>query len=136
MKGGAREHRVPLSEPAIAILTELEKLRTADLVFFRRDGRTLPVSDRALTEVVRRLGEAAASVHGFRSCFRDWCADTGKPGDLAEAALAHVTGSAVVRAYARSDLLEQRRGLMQQWADFLTREPAQVVPLRAMGAER
>jgi integrase len=51
-------------------------------------------------------------VHGFRSTFRDWCADTGKPADLAEAALAHQTGSPVVRAYARPDLLDRRRALM------------------------
>jgi hypothetical protein len=69
----------------------------------------------------------------MRSTFRDWCADTGKPSDVAEMALAHTVGSRVVRAYQRSDLLDVRRGLMQAWADFLTRPAADVVPLRAAG---
>jgi hypothetical protein len=64
---------------------------------------------------------------------RQACADTGKPADLAEAALAHVRGDATVQAYARSDLLERRRGLMNEWGEFLTRPPAEVVPLRAAG---
>jgi integrase len=115
------------------ILRVLADVRTSgDLVFFgHARGRTL--SGTTLKRLLRRLGHDDITIHGMRSCFRDWCADTGKPPDVAEAAMAHVIGSAVARAYARSDLLEQRRGLMQQWADFLTRPAADVVPLRATG---
>ena len=92
-----------------------------------------PLADTTLAAALRRLGHGDVTVHGFRSTFRDWCADAGKPSDLAEAALAHAPASKVVQAYQRSDLLEARRSLMQQWADFLTRPVAEVVPLRAAG---
>jgi integrase len=130
MKAG-REHRVPLSEPAMAILTELGELRTGDLVFFgaKRGG---VIGDTTLQTLLGRLGHSV-TVHGMRSTFRDWCADTGKPGDLAEVALAHVVGSAVARAYQRSDLLDARRDLMDAWAQFLTAPPAVVLPFQAAG---
>jgi integrase len=131
MKGGRREHRVPLSDAAMAILSALDEVRTGDVVFFGPQGR--PLSHNTMLDVLRRLGHPGITVHGFRSSFRDWAADTGKPSDLAEAALAHVVGNAVARAYQRSDLLDARRVLMQQWADYLTREAAQVVTLRAAG---
>jgi integrase len=128
MKGN-REHRVPLSEPAMALLTELAALRTGSpLVFFSPQGSAQKLSDNTLKRALRQHVAMDITLHGFRSTFRDWCADHGKPWDLAETALAHVTGNAVARAYARPDLLEQRRGLMEQWADFLTRAPAVVVP--------
>jgi integrase len=130
MKAG-KVHRVPLSEPAMAILRELAALRTGEFVFFGRQGR--PVSYVPLRALLRKLGHHDITLHGFRSSFRDWAADTGKSSDVAEMALAHTVGSQVARAYQRSDLLEQRRGLMNSWADFLTREPAQVVPLRVAG---
>jgi integrase len=76
------------------------------------------------------LGRSSATVHGFRSAFRDWAADTGKPADLAEAALAHAPINRVIAAYQRSDLLEARRQLMQAWADHLT--GSVVVPLRIL----
>jgi integrase len=127
-------HTVPLSEQAVTILQGIHGLRTDDLVFFGSRRGTL-FADKTLRKLLQRL-HPGITVHGFRSSFRDWAADTGKSSDLAEVALAHTVGNAVARAYQRSDLLEARRALMQQWADFLTREPAQVVPLRAMGAER
>jgi integrase len=133
MKGG-KPHRVPLTEPALDILRALAPLRQGSLTFPGRDGET-PLSDMTLSAVLRRMQRYDLTVHGMRSCFRDWCADNGKPFDLAEAALAHVSGSEVVRAYQRSDLLEARRGLMREWAEFLTREPAVVVPLRAAGRQ-
>jgi integrase len=86
-----------------------------------------------LKNLLRRLGHGDITVHGFRSTFRDWCADHGKPADLAEAALAHVTGSAVERSYRRSDVLERRGALMAEWEAFLTRPPAEVLPLRVAG---
>jgi integrase len=126
-----QEHRVPLPGAALAILKPLAEVRTGELVFFGRGGG--PLADTTLKDVLRQIGHGDITVHGFRSTFRDWCADTGKPADLAEMALAHVTGSAVVRAYARSDLLDRRRTLMDQWSVFMTQPPAVVVPLRAAG---
>ncbi len=124
-----KEHRIPLSQPAIDILRMLIELRTGALVFpGNRPGR--PLGDTTLKDQLRWLGHGDVTVHGFRSSFRDWCADTGKPSDLAEAALAHTPASGVVRAYQRSDLLEARRGLMEAWATFLSRPAGVVVPLR------
>jgi integrase len=126
-----RPHRVPLSEPVLELLRGLAEVRNGDLVFIgQRRGR--PLADRTLRLALARLSPGV-TVHGMRSTFRDWCADQRKPFDLAEAALAHVTGNAVVQAYQRSDLLDARRGLMAEWAAFLTRPPAVVVPIRVAG---
>jgi integrase len=128
----AKEHRVPLSEPAIAVLRRLWDVRTGELVFFSvRQAR--PLADTTLKSVLRRLEHGDVTVHGFRSTFRDWCADSGRPADIAEAALAHLPVSKIVAAYQRSDLLEARRGLMDAWASFLTRPATEVVPLRKAG---
>jgi integrase len=127
MKAG-RSHRVPLSAPVLDLLSALADLRQGSLVFpGPRDPET-PLSDMTLTAVLKRMGLAHLTAHGFRSTFRDWCADTGKPADAAEAALAHTPGSKVVAAYQRSDLLDQRRPLMTEWADFLNQPPATVLP--------
>ncbi len=132
MKAG-REHRVPLSAPALAILREMLPLRHGgdDLVFpGGRPGR--PLSDVALSKALRVAGGADATVHGLRSTFRDWAADAGKPREIAEAALAHANRDKVEAAYARSDLIDRRRVLMQQWADHAMRSPAaKVSKLRA-----
>ena len=129
MKGG-REHRVPLSDAALAVL---ERVRGVDdgsgLIFPSplRPGR--PLSPMTLTKIPRDRGLAdRATVHGFRSTFRDWCAETGKPREIAEAALAHTVGG-VEGAYFRSDLYARRRVLMDQWASFLTGDEAKVVRL-------
>jgi integrase len=123
-------HRVPLSEGAMMIVRELAALRTdSPLVFLRRDGKRLPMAKITLTDLVQRMGHRA-TVHGMRSSFADWAAEHGYSSDAVEAALGHVIGIAVRRAYARSDLLEARRLLMQAWSDYLTREPAEVIPLR------
>ena len=129
MKGG-REHRVPLSDAALAVL---ERVRGVDdgsgLVFPSplRPGR--PLSPMTLTKILRDRGLAdRATVHGFRSAFRDWCAETGKPREVAEAALAHTVGG-VEGAYFRSDLYARRRVLIDQWAAFLTGTEAKVVRL-------
>jgi integrase len=82
-----------------------------------------------LTAVLRRMGRGEVTAHGFRSTFRYWCADHGKNADVAEAALAHTIGNAVRAAYERTDLFEQRYALMDEWAAFLTRPAAEVVPL-------
>jgi integrase len=113
MKAG-REHRVPLSGRAIEILEKLNETRWSDLVFpGRRRGR--PLSNPSLA----RLCRAGATVHGFRSAFRDWCGEeTSFPREIAEQALAHSTGGAVEQAYRRGDALEKRRALMEAWAQF------------------
>jgi len=100
-------------------------------LIFRSPTKSQPLSDMTLTATRRRKGIAdRATVHGFRSSFRDWCAESGQPRELAEAALAHAV-SGVEGAYFRSDLFERRPALMQSWADYLTGETADdVVRLR------
>ena len=115
----AREHRVPLSDRAVEILQVMAGLKSnhSDLVFpGSKPGR--PISDMAITMLYRRL-ELDVTTHGFRSTFRDWCAEqTSFSREVAEAALAHQVGNKVERAYARSDLLDKRRELMTVWAAF------------------
>lgn len=114
----AREHRVPLSCRALAILETLAEAKTSDFVFAgQKAGK--PLSGMAMEMVLRRMKSEAVTVHGFRSAFRDWCGEsTTFPRELAEAALAHVAGDATERAYRRGDALEKRRGLMEAWANF------------------
>ena len=122
MKAG-EEHRVPLTDDAVAVLKRARELHDgSDLIFPSplRPGRQL--SDTTLTKVLRTTGLAErATVHGFRSSFRDWAAETtNAPHAVMELALAHAVGSKVEQAYARSDLLAKRRDLMRRWADYLT----------------
>jgi integrase len=130
MKTG-QEHRVPLSPPALALLARMDAIRSGDVVFPGRSGGVL--ADFMLLRVIRELDYKDITVHGFRSTFRDWCAENGKPADAAEAALAHMPGK-IERAYQRSDLLEQRRTLMAAWARFLLPTEAVVVPLQPAAA--
>jgi integrase len=118
MKGG-REHRVPLSEPVLAMLKSQPRVAGSDLVFVSPRGVVL--SDMTLTAVTRRLGINAVP-HGFRSTFRDWTSErTGYPRDVAEMALAHAIGDKVEAAYRRGDLFEKRRRMMRDWAAFCAR---------------
>jgi integrase len=117
MKMG-KQHRAPLSAPALEILTKVKPYRVKPSAFVFQGMKGGALSDMALTSLLRRL-EVGCTAHGFRSTFRSWAADEGHPRDLAEMALAHVVGSAVERAYQRSDVLERRRGLMQAWAEYL-----------------
>ena len=112
-----RTHRVPLSSGARATLIQSMELRdSSNLVFPSVTGRAL--SDSTISRLVREKGIPAVP-HGFRSSFRDWCGEcSGAPREVAEAALAHVVGG-VEGAYARSDLFERRRVLMQAWSDYL-----------------
>ena len=121
MKGGS-EHRQPLSDAAMAVLEQAREIRDGSGLVFpspARPGR--PLSDMAMTKLLRDVGLAdRATVHGFRSSFRDWAAEcTDAPHAVMELCLAHAVGDSTERAYARSDLLEKRRALMQQWADFV-----------------
>ncbi len=119
----ATEHRVPLSDAALAVLERVRSLRDeSDLIFPSPARLRRPMSDMTLTKVMRDTGLAArATVHGFRSSFRTWASEqTDAPHAVMELSLAHTVGTAVEQAYARSDLLARRRKLMQQWADFLS----------------
>ena len=115
MKAG-REHRVPLSDAAWALLPSSSSRNPSDLLFPSQKGAAL--SDMTLTAVMRRM-QVDAVPHGFRSSFRDWCAEqTDYPREVAEMALAHAIGDKVEAAYRRGDLFEKRTVLMQVWADF------------------
>ena len=116
---GSRPHRVPLSDRAIAILREARQGNNAEFVFVGYQGK--PLSESTLNRLCAQ--HIDGSPHGFRSTFRDWIAEqTDASREVAESCLAHVRGNgetATQRAYFRSDLLERRRTLMQDWADFL-----------------
>ena len=128
---GAKEHRVPLSARALAILEDMAELRLSEFVFPGRIGG--PLSDIGARRLLRDL-RPGITVHGFRSSFRDWAAETtGFPNHVVEMALAHAVSDAVEAAYRRGDLLEKRRKLMEAWASYCERTPAQVVPLKRHG---
>jgi integrase len=117
MKAG-REHRVPLSPRALAILRQLAKVRVSDFVFAGR-ARNKPLSNMAMEMVLRRMKIEGATVHGFRSSFRDWAGNVSNfPREVVETALAHVIGDKAEQAYRRSDALEKRRKLMEAWAAY------------------
>jgi len=119
----AREHRVPLSAPAMALLAALPKGKAGAPVFAAPRGGML--SDMTLSAVMRRMGLGAVP-HGFRSTFRDWAAEhTNDPAEVAEMALAHAVGDKVEAAYRRGDLFEKRRRMMDNWANFLGSAPVQ-----------
>ncbi len=119
MKAG-KEHRVPLSTAAVAVLGKMP--RDGDFIFSGRSHNT-PLSDMSLTAVLRRMGRGDITVHGFRSTFRDWCAEAAGNSfsrETCEHALAHSLPNKVEAAYRRGDLLEKRILLMQSWADYCT----------------
>jgi integrase len=133
MKSG-REHRVPLSDAAIAIVKAMAAIQLNDYVF---PGRRGALGRTALFDQLRRIGRADLTTHGFRATFRSWSAErTNFPREVAELALAHSVGTAVERAYQRSDLFAKRRQLADAWAKFCA-TPAvtgEVVPLRPMAS--
>jgi integrase len=121
-----REHRVPLTERALEILAQARELDGEDSgLVFPTGRRRKALSDMTFTLLLRRLGIPAVP-HGFRSSFKEWCMEI-RGGDerwfLSEAALAHNLGDATELAYARTDLLQPRRPLMDEWAEFLQGEP-------------
>jgi len=127
MKSG-KEHRVALSDKAVEILKAMQKQSINEYVFPGvRDKK--PLSDASLAKAMRSAGGKDITVHGFRSTFRDWSTDVAHaPREIAEAALAHAVGDTVERSYARSDALERRRKLMQDWADYLAKPSAIASP--------
>ena len=121
MKAG-KEHRVPLSAAALSIVKLQKESAFCDFIFpSSRSSKTSegsPLSDMALLAVLRRM-EVPAVPHGFRSTFRDWCAEkTDYPREVAEMALAHTIGDKVEAAYRRGDLFDKRKQLMQDWANY------------------
>lgn len=118
-----REHRVPLPPQALNLLKALPKLANVNVIFPNPQGKSL--SDMALSQLMRGMHEqgqlkAHAVPHGFRSTFRDWAAEqTNYPDEIRKAASGHAVGDAVKEAYQRTDLLEKRRDLMNDWASFL-----------------
>lgn len=111
------EHRVPLSKHAIATLKFCNGF-SSDYVFPAHNLKS-PMSDMVFSALMKRMGYSDLTTHGFRSTFRDWCSEHHNASrDAAELSLAHRIGNATERAYARSDLLEQRRELMDHWAEF------------------
>lgn len=123
MKAG-REHRIPLPDAALAILRTVAKLRTdqnTDGPVFPGRKPTNPLSNMSLLMTLRRMGRDDVTAHGFRSTFRDWCAEaTAHPREIAEAALAHINKDKTEAAYQRGDLLAKRRALMDEWSVFCT----------------
>ena len=136
-----REHRVPLTREAAALLHSLPRMEGSPYVFFSPRGGML--SDMTLSAVMRRMQEAEVKVgregfldarnkrpavpHGLRSTFRQWAAERGFDRDMAEMALAHDVGNAVERAYQRSDMLDRRRAMMGEWGHFLAGNSGQKV---------
>ncbi len=136
MKAG-REHRVPLSDAALAVLRDMAPVCEhggPDALIFPGARSGKPLSDMSLTAVLRRMGRGDLTAHGFRSTFRDWCAEaTAFDRATAEAALAHTLRDRVEAAYRRGDLMDKRRRLMGAWAEYCAqaKAPGAVVPLRA-----
>ncbi|MCV6824893.1 tyrosine-type recombinase/integrase [Halocynthiibacter sp. SDUM655004] len=117
MKTG-EAHRVPLTAEMLTILEPLKALESEYV--FEGQKRNAPLSNMAMLMLLRRMKIEDVTVHGFRSTFRDWASEVANvPREVAEMSLAHKVGSDVERAYARSDLLERRRELMEQWSKFV-----------------
>jgi integrase len=124
MKAGA-EHVVPLSPAAVALLEDLkpENPESSGIIFGVGGGPAR--SNMAMAMLLRRMKRGDLTTHGFRSTFRDWAGDaTEHPRDLVEAALAHTIQNKAERAYRRGTAIERRRGLMEQWAEYLDSAPA------------
>jgi integrase len=127
----AREHKIPLSAPALALLRNLYTEANNPFIFIgEQAGKGL--GNTAMIDVLTRMGRSDITVHGFRSTFRDWAAEVSHfPNHVVEQALAHTSGNAVEAAYRRGDLFEKRKALMAEWAAFIERPAAaEVVPIR------
>jgi integrase len=131
MKGG-KQHRVPLSDRALQILSELPREDDNDFVFI--GGAAGGLSNMAMTAVLKRMGRGDITVHGFRSTFKDWAAElTNYPNHVTEQALGHVIGDKVEKAYRRGDLFDKRRKLMVAWGTYCAKPAgngATIVPIR------
>jgi integrase len=135
MKAG-KEHRVPLSDAALAIVKSMAEIRQGDFVFpGAHRGRSL--SGSAMAILLRRMDVGHLTIHGFRATFSDWAAErTNFPSEVREMALAHAVGDKTEAAYRRTDLFQKRRLLAEQWATFCDSPvtSGEVVPIRASAA--
>lgn len=131
-------HRVPLSDAAMDLLDTIIRMGKGEGEGYLFPGAKAgkPLSNMAMTMVLRKLGNGDLTVHGFRSTFRDWCAEeTHYPNIVAEQALAHTVGNAVEAAYRRGDLLDKRRALMADWATYCsTTAASNVIPIGTKAA--
>jgi integrase len=129
MKAG-KEHRVPLSDSALAILKRMAKVRRGPFVFPGGNAKR-PLSSMTMAMHLRRMDGYKVTVHGFRSSFRDWASEaTSFPHEVCEAALAHAIKSKAESAYRRGDMLAKRAKLMNAWADYCEPKAAgKVIPL-------
>ncbi|MEO1020612.1 MAG: integrase arm-type DNA-binding domain-containing protein [Pseudomonadota bacterium] len=132
MKAG-EPHRVPLTEEALAVLDKVRGLDN-DFIFpsTKRGprGEAMPMSDTVFAALYKRMGSTGFTTHGFRSTFRDWASESARADrEVSEAALAHKVGNKVERAYARSDLFDRRRGLMEAWSRFVIGESGALIEL-------
>ncbi len=117
-----KEHRVPLCGAALAILGQRRVGGTDQLVFESEVKRSKPLSDVAVTKVMRRMGYESITTHGWRSTFRDWAGESSEfAREVIEAALAHQIKDKAEAAYARGDLFDKRRALMAAWSSYLSR---------------
>lgn len=124
-------HRVPLSSRALAVLDQARALDDGSGLVFPGTKAGKPLSDMTLSKLVKELG-FPVDVHGFRTSFRTWAQErTNFPREVAEAVLAHAVGDAVEQAYARSDVFEKRRKIMDAWAAFLAERRDNVVRIGA-----
>ncbi len=122
-----REHRVPLSARALALLEDAKGLGDGKGLVFPGTKPGRPLSDMTLLKTLREQG-FPVDIHGFRTSFRTWAQErTNFPREVAEAALAHITGDKVEQSYARSDLFDKRANMMEAWAAFLAEERGKVV---------
>ena len=134
-----RDHRVPLSKPALAILEQMKRLRRDEYVFPGNE-KNAPLSNMAILTLLHRMGRSDITGHGFRSTFKDWTAEcTNFANEVSEMALAHVVGDKVEAAYRRGVMFEKRRRLMEAWAQYCTasarpRSTAEIVQLTAVAA--
>lgn len=112
-----RDLRIPITGEMLKLIEWAEPVRRGDLVLTLSDG---PLSDQAISKYLKRHTFQSNTVHGLRTSFRTWCQETGVDDNLAEMCLGHLVGSDVRRAYARSDLFEERMQVMSDWADFLS----------------
>lgn len=123
MKGG-KEHKVPLTGPALAVLDRMAKIKNGGEFIFYSPGSGRPLSDAATGAVLDRMGRTDIVPHGFRSTFKDWAAERGYSEAVVEAALAHSVSDAVIAAYQRTTFFELRKKLLDDWAVFATSDPA------------
>jgi integrase len=130
-----KDHSVPLTGAAMAVLDKMAESKDGKFIF---PGMTAgkPLSNMAMLALLRRMGHGKLTVHGFRSTFRDWAAEqTNFASEICEMALAHTAGDKVKEAYMRTDLIDKRRLLAAQWADYcntLPEERGTVVPLHGV----